>query len=224
MYFLLKMGIIHCYVSLPEGTKTQSRTPIRFPWKIRCHLGLHSGWLRSSPSLKGLPHNFGLPRKTSDFAMLGEKSVKCMHPKTRCSQNPQKWFILLWNDSDFRFSNLQSGFGRAWINPCNNILCFKNITFAQPSLHEKNGHVLWSFVSCLTSQAKHPRLVFFHVTDIHPLVAQTAPFQAWTCCKSFVKRCFFLPGIRSLDGGPIWPTNWYGGLSQSFAGVLPSFQ
>ena len=69
--------------------------------------------------------------------MLGEKSVKCRHPKSRCPQNPQKWFILLGNDSDFGFSNLQSAFGRAWRNPWNNILCFKNITFAQPSLHEK---------------------------------------------------------------------------------------
>ena len=72
---------------------------------------LWATWVEPQP--QRLPHNFGLPRKTSSSAMLGEKSVKCMHPKSRCSQNPQKCFILAGNDSDFRFSNFQSGFGRA---------------------------------------------------------------------------------------------------------------
>ena len=182
MYFLLKMGIIHCYMRLPEGTK-KSRNPIRFPWKIGSHLGLHSGRLRSSPSL-------GLPRKTSSSAILGEKSVKCMHPKSRCSQNPQKCFILAGNDSDFRFSNLQSRFGRAWRNLWNNILCFKNITFAQNSLHEKScGHLSAVLQARRSAQDLYS---FAWLTYTH-LWLRLPRSRLEPAAKVSMKRCVFFP-------------------------------
>lgn len=210
-----------------KPTLTQSRNPIRFPYKIRSHLGLHSGRLRSSPSLKGFRIISG---PSHDFAMLGEKSVKCMHPKSRCSQNPQKWFILAGNDSDFRFSNLQSGFGRAWRNPWNDILCFKNITFAQPSLDEK----IWTcpVVICQLSykSGEAPKTCILSRDWHTPTCGSDCPVPGLNlagstgdCGKSFVKRWFFSSQESGhLHGGPIWPTNWYC-LSQLFAGFLPSF-